>query len=164
MLSLVPIIALFFLANTSGAEQNYKVERLRDVSSVYVEDLGKSEKAKTLRRELIKGLSDSGRVRVVYTPAEADAVLSVNVRNGSKNVDRMLQTFPGGEFQVGSEVVPYTKIVFRLDSKQSRPLWAVKFDYGIFSDRSDAKTARALADRVNREFIKAVERERKVRH
>jgi hypothetical protein len=76
----------------------------------------------------------------------------------------MLQTFPGGEFKVGSEVVPYTKIVFRLDSKQSRPLWAVKFDYGIFSDGSDAKTARALADRVNREFIKAVERERKVRH
>ena len=164
MLNLIPAVALIFLAHAPGAEQNQKVVRLRDVSSVYVAELGKTEKAKALRQELIKGLSGSGRVRVVDTPAEADAVLSLSVRNGTKNVDQTFQTFGDGSgvWKTGSIVVPDTKIVFRLDSKQSRALWAVKLDYRRFS-RDDAKTARAMADRVSREFLKAFERESKSR-
>ena len=42
MLNLIPAVALIFLAHAPGAEQNQKVVRLRDVSSVYVAELGKT--------------------------------------------------------------------------------------------------------------------------
>ena len=164
MLNLIPVIALIFFVNTSGPGQNYKVERLRDVNSVYVAEFGKTEQAKALRKEIIKELSGSGRVRIVDAAADADAVLNVNIKEGSKPVDQQYQDLEaGGTTVTGYKIVPDTKIVFQLDSKQRRQLWAVKLDYDRFAG-SDAKAAREIADRVNREFLKAFERESKGRH
>ena len=97
------------------------------------------------------------------TSEEADAVLSASVRGGSKNVDRAYQPFGNEPMEVGSEVVPTEEIVFRLDSHQSRALWAVKLDARNLSGRDDRKTARTLANKVSRNFLKAFERAGKTR-
>jgi len=163
MLKVVPAIALFFLTSAPGAEQSHKVERLGDVSSVYVAELGQTERAKALRQEIIRELNGSKRVRVVDTPEEADAVLSASVKGGSKNVDRAYQPFGNEPMKIGSEVVPTEEIVFRLDSHQSRSLWAVKLDAQKFSGKDDKKSARMLANKVSRDFLKAFEKAGKAR-
>lgn len=164
MLQLIPAFAaLLFLSPTLAVDQDSRVQRLRDVSTVYVAELGQTEKAKTLRQEIIRTLIESKRIRLADAPDEADAVLSVSVKNGSKNVDWAFESFGDPGMKTGSKVVHTAEIVLRLNSHQDRTLWAVKFDSWNSSGNDEKQAARALADTVSQKFLKAVERDRKKR-
>ena len=162
MLKLVTIFAALFLNPIAGLDQDSRIGRLRDVNTVYVAELGQTDKAKTLRQEIIRGLVESKRIKLADTPDKADAVLSLSVRQGTKNVDWAYQTFGDG-MQIGSRVVPNAEIVLRLDSLLDRTLWLVKFDSAGSAGQNETQAARALANTVNRKFLKAMESDRKKR-
>ena len=159
MLKLVHVFALLFLISASTPEQSNGVKRLREVGNVYVAEMGQTEKAKTLRQQIIKELSASKRVRVANAPEEADAVLSVSVKRGSKNVDDPRQVFGDPTLRTGSKVIPTEEFVFRLNTPENRGLWTIKFDAASFSGKDETQTARALANKLLREFQKAFERD-----
>lgn len=163
MLKLVPVFALLFLISASATEQSSGVKRLREVGSIYVAEMGQTEKAKTLKQEIIKGLIASKRIKVADTADEADAVLSVSVKHGSKNVDVTSQSFGDPTLKTGSKVVPIEELVFRLNTPENRDLWAAKFDSTSFSGDDEVQAARALANKVRREFLKAFVRDSKAR-
>jgi hypothetical protein len=161
MLNLFTTAALLLVvsAPATATEQKKGVERLRDVETVYVADLGQTEKAKALRQEIIKELTGAKRVRVVNTAEEADAVLSLKVENGTKNVDQQYQDIGHDNMiKTGSKVVPVSRYVFRLNSRQDKTLWAVRLDSDSFSGKSERGTATAIANKVSREFTRAVKR------
>lgn len=161
MLRLILTIATLFVTTALAMGQSKGVERLRDVGSVYVQELGQTEKAKTLRQEIIKGLVKSKSITVVDAPDRADAVLSASVRHGSKNIDQTYEVFGEPGMKVGSTVVPTQEIVFSINSRLNLTLWAVKFDYGSFSGKTERQMTSDLANRVSQQFQKAVERDGK---
>jgi hypothetical protein len=133
------------------------------VSNVYVAEMGQTERAKTLRQQIIKELSASKRVRIANAPEEADAVLSVKVKRGSKNVDEPHQTFGDPTLRTGSKVILTEEFVFRLNTSENRDLWTVKFDAASFYGKDETQRARVLANKLLREFQKAFERDIKRR-
>jgi hypothetical protein len=164
MLKLILACALLCVsafASTPG--QGNRAERLRDVNSVYVPEVGQTEKAKALRQEIVRKLSESGRVKVVDTPGEADAVLSLSIKHGSKNVDWKYETFGDSTMQTSSRVVPSAEIMFRLHSQRRQSLWATRFDPESFHGKDEGQVARALGNRVSRELLKAIEKDGKRR-
>jgi hypothetical protein len=162
MRKIVPAVILFSLTSVFALEQTKPVERLQQVRTVYVSDLGKSNMSKALRQEIIKRLGQSGRISVVSSPDNADAVLGVEIQTGKKNVDRSIDPFGEQAVKVGSLVIDTEQITFNLLS-QSRALWSLKLDTENFSEDTESKSGRAMADRVSREFLKAVERDGKRR-
>ena len=161
MRKIVPaVIVLLSLTSALAVEQTKPVERLRQVRTVYVSDLGHSVKSKVLRQEIIKRLGQSNRISVASAPDNADAVLGVEIKYATKNVDQTLDTFSDSAATTGSRVIDTEQIVFRLLS-QSRALWSMKLDAESFSERTEDQAARALAHKVSREFLKAVERDGK---
>src|SRR5687768_16750083 len=96
---------LVFLTPAFAWDQDSGVGRLRDVRTVYVAELGKTEKAKTLRQEIIKSLKESERIRLTDAPERADAVLTMSIKNISKNVDWPYEAFGEPGVQTGSKVV-----------------------------------------------------------
>jgi hypothetical protein len=155
--------AMFCIFGTSALGRSTRVERLRNVSSVYIAGLGQTERAKALREKLTRELSESGRIRVVDAPDEADAILSLSVRQGSKNVDSPFQSFADPSIKTGSRVVPEAEIVFRLNNQQRQTLWAIKFDSENFRGKDDQLEVQALANNLSRELLKAIEKDRKRR-
>lgn len=162
MLQLIPAIAVLCFAPALASEQHNGIARLREVRAIYVADLGQTEKAKTLRTEIINELAKSNRITVAETPDEADAVLSVSIKQVSKNVDHTYEEFGQPGLKTNSIVVATQEFVFRLDSREKRTLWSAKFDPGDFASPSGAKDARALANKVSRKFEQAVEKDRKL--
>lgn len=163
MLQLIPAIAVLCFMPALASEQRSGVDRLREISVIYVAELGQTEKAKTLRQEIIKEFAKSDRIRVVDSPEKAEAVLTATIKSGTKNVDVPVGAFGDPAWRMGSAVVPTQEIVFRLNSRQNRTLWAAKFDSGSFSGMSESQAVHALANKVNRTFQKAVARDSKKR-
>lgn len=161
MLQLIPAIAVLCFTPALASEQRNGIERLREIRAIYVADLGQTEKAKLLRTEIINELGRSNRITVAETPDEADAVLSVSIKHGTKNVDRSYEAFGEPGLKTTTTVVATQELVFRLDSSTKRTLWSAKFDPGNFSDANGTTAARALANKVSRTFQKAVEKDRK---
>jgi hypothetical protein len=162
MLQLIPAIAVLCFAPTLASEQRNGAERLREIRAIYVADLGQTEKAKTLRTEIINELARSNRITVVETPAEADAVLSLSIKHGTRNVDHTYEEFGQPGLKTNSIVVATQELVFRLDSREKRTLWSAKFDAGSSAYPSGTKAARSLANKVSRKFQQAVEKDRKL--
>ncbi len=162
MLKLVPIFAVLFLNPTLAPDQDSRVGRLRDVNTVYVAELGQTEKAKTLRQQIMRRLIESKRIRLADAPDKADAVLSVSVTHRTKNVDWPSDSFGEG-LKIGSRVINSAEIVLRLNAHQDRTLWTDKFDAGSSSGDNEKQATRALAHTVSRKFLKAVEKDRKKR-
>jgi len=162
MLKLLPAIALLSLAPAIASEQRNGIERLREVRAIYVADLAQTEKAKILRQEIISELARSNNIAVARTPAEADAVLALSIKHGSKNVDSTYEEFGQPGLKTNTKIVATQELVIRLNSRQNRTLWSAKFDLGNFADASETKSARALANKVGRTFQKAVEKDRKL--
>ena len=163
MLKLIPAFAALFLTSAVALAQSDRVERLRDVKSVYVTELGQTEKAKVLRQEIIRRLAESQRIRVVDASDEADAVLSVSIRDSLKNVDEAFESFGDPGIKTSSKVLPTTEIVFRLSSHQNRTLWVARFSSESFTGKNERQSGRALASKLSRQFLKAVERDRQRR-
>jgi len=163
MLKLVTLFALF-LNPALPVDQDSRVGRLRDVKTVYVAELGQTENAKTLRLEIIKDLEESKRIKLAQTPDEADAVLRLSVKHGTKNVDWPYQPFGEIGMQIGSKVVPTFQIVLTLNAHQNSTLWLVKFYSSGSADKDEQQAARTLANTVSRKLLKAMESDRKKRN
>ena len=163
MLRLIPAIAVLAFTPALASEQRNGVERLREVNVIYVADLGQTEKAKALREEIIKEFAKSDLIRIVDAPEKAEAVLTATVKHGSKNIDNPSEVFGEPGMKVGSIVVPTEEIVFRLNSRQHRTLWAAKFDPTKFSNMNETQAVRALASNVSQTFRNAVEKDSKKR-
>jgi hypothetical protein len=163
MLRLIPAIAVLAFTPAFASEQRSGVERLREINVIYVAELGQTERAKTLRQEIIKELAKADFVRVVDAPEKADAVLTATVKYGSKNVDQLGETFGKLGMTSGTKVVATEEILFRLDSAQKQTLWKAKFDPASFSNMDENRAVRALATKVSRTFQKAIERDGKRR-
>ena len=118
MLRLIPAIAALVLAPALASEQRSGVERLREISVIYVAELGQTWRAKTLRQEIIKEFSKSGFIRLVDAPEKADAVLTATIKQVSKNVDHPSKVFGEPGMKSGSNIVAAQEIQFRLDSLQ----------------------------------------------
>lgn len=161
MPSLISAIALLAFTPALASEQRNGVERLREISVIYVAELGQTEKAKTLRQEIIKELAKSDFIRIVDAPEKADAVLTATIKHGSKNVDQLSESFGKPGMTTGSSVVPTEEILFRLDSRQHRTLWSARFDSQSFSYMDDNQAVHALANKVSRTFQKALEKDNK---
>lgn len=162
MLNLIPAIAVLCFTPALASEQRNGIERLRELRAVYVADLGQTAKAKTLRQEIINELARSNRIKVAATPDDADAVLSVSIKHGTKNIDHTYEEFGEPGLKTTTKIVATQELVFRLDSRQNRTLWSARFDPGSFGDTSETKSARALANKVSRKFQQAVEKDRKL--
>ena len=163
MLNLIPAIAVLCFAPALASEQRHGIERLRELRVVYVAELGQSDKARALRTEIINQLGRSNRITVAETPDEADAVLSVTIKHGTKNVDSTYEEFGQPGLKTTTRIVATEEFVFRLNSRQNRTLWSARFAPGNTSDASQTKSVRALANKVSRKFQQAVEKDRKVR-
>jgi hypothetical protein len=169
MLRLIPAIAVlaFTPALASppalASEQRSGVERLREVSVIYVAELGPTWRAKTLRQEIIKEFAKSDFVRVVDSPEKADAVLTATFKQVSKNVDHPSEVFGEPGMKSGSSVVTALQIQFRVDSRQHRNLWKAKFEPDSSSSMNESQAVQALANRVSRTFQKAIEKDSKKR-
>ena len=159
MLKLIITCALVCACAAASRAQAGGVERLRDVTSVYVPEWGQTEKAKALRQEVVRKLGESGRVRVVETRDEADAVLDLSVRAVSKNVDSPQTGFNDPTIKVGSEVVTVEVLVFQLSARTGRALWSAKLDPNNFRAKDEAHTARAAGSRLGRDLLKAIEKD-----
>lgn len=133
MLRLIPVIAVLAFTHALASEQRSGVERLREISVIYVAELGQTEKAKALRQEIIKEFAKSDFIRVVDAPEKADAVLTATTKQVSKNVDRPMEVFGEPGMKTGSTIVAAQEIQFRLDSRQHRNLWKAKFESDSFS-------------------------------
>ena len=154
---------LVFLTPAFAWDQDSGVGRLRDVRTVYVAELGKTDRAKTLRQEIIKSLKESERFRLTDAADKADAVLTVSIKNISKNVDWPYEAFGEAGIQTGSKVVQTSEIVLSLNSHQQRSLWAAKFDSASFSGKTETHAARSLANAASKKLLKAVEKDRRKR-
>lgn len=161
MLRLIPAIAMLAFTPALASEQRSGAERLREINVIYVAELGQTERAKTLRQEIIKELAKSDFIRVVDAPEKADAVLTATVKRGTKNVDQPFQVFGDPSLKVGSTVIATEEIMFRLDSRQNRTLWSAKFDPASFSYMNENHALHALANKVTQTFQKAVEKDAK---
>jgi hypothetical protein len=149
------LIVLIFLFSPTFA-QNAGVENLRDVHNIYVDDFGQTDNVKLFRQELIDRLFESNRIKVVGSPDEADAVLSINITQSSKNDDRIW----GETMRVGTSVTPVLKLLFQLMNHQDRAIWALKLTSESYSTMNE-KAARELAKKVSRELLKAIEKKDK---
>lgn len=158
MSKLIIVCAIVCACAAGARAQSVGVERLRDVASVYVPEWGQTEMAQALRREVVKRLRDSGRVRVVASPAAADAVLDLSVREVSKNVDAP-QLGPDLTMKIGSRVVTADVFVFRLRARAGDAIWSDKLDPGNFRGRDESHTARALGGRLGRDLLRAIEKD-----
>lgn len=163
MLKLIPAIAVLCFTPALASEQRSGVDRLRDINVIYVAEFGQTERAKTLRQEVIKEFAKADHILVVDSPEKADAVLTATVKQSSKNIDRPITVFGDPQWRIGADVVTTQEIIFRLDSRQNRTLWAARFDPGSFSYLNENQAAHALANKVSRKFLKAVEKDTKAR-
>ena len=159
MLRLVPVIAVLAFTPALASEQRSGVERLREISAIYVAELGQTEKSKALRQEIIKEFTKSDFIRMVDAPEKADAVLTATTKQVSKNVDRPMEVFGEPGMKTGSTIVAAQEIQFRLDSRQHRTLWKAKFESDSFSYLNENQAVRALANKVSQTFQKAVEKD-----
>ncbi|HXG91133.1 MAG TPA: hypothetical protein VNN73_02035 [Blastocatellia bacterium] len=89
MLNLTATLVKLILLLALAVAQNAGLDNLRDVRSVFLDDLGQSDNAKLFRRELISRLNQSGRVRIVASRDEADAALNVDVSQSSVNNEHL---------------------------------------------------------------------------
>ncbi|MDT5157598.1 MAG: hypothetical protein QOC61_456 [Acidobacteriota bacterium] len=159
ILACVLLCGVSAVASTSPGQGN-KAERLRDVTSVYVIEAGQTEKAKALRQEIIRKLGESGRVRVVDAPGAADAVLSLSIKQVTKNVDwGYSELGDDSTVKTGTRVVPAAQIMFRLDSQRRQSLWTAGFDPENFRGKDERQTARAIGKRAGQDLLKAIERD-----
>jgi hypothetical protein len=163
MRKIFPVVILFSLTSVFAFEQTKPVERLRQVRTVYVADLGKTAMPQALRREIIKTIDQSKRVDIVNSPEQADAILDVAIKRGTKNVDRSLDVWDDPQLKTGSRVVDTEEMVFSLLSGQSRTLWSLKLDVESFAERNETEAVRVMARKISREFLKALERDAKKR-
>ncbi|MGA2419400.1 MAG: phosphate ABC transporter substrate-binding protein PstS, partial [Candidatus Acidiferrum sp.] len=69
----LPMLILLALAASAACAQS--AESLFSVKYIYIDSFGQQDSASKLRERLIKQLRKSGRVQVVATPAEADALV-----------------------------------------------------------------------------------------
>lgn len=161
MLKLIITCALVCACAAASRAQAGGVERLRDVTSVYVPEWGQTEKAKALRQEVVRKLGESGRVRVVASREEADAVLDLSVGTVSKNVDSQQAGFFDPTLKVTSTVTTVEVMVFQLREGAGRALWSEKIDPTNFRSKDEAQTARVAGGRLGRDLLKAIEKDRK---
>ncbi len=161
MLKLILTCALLCLISAAVLGQSHRAGRLSDVINVHVAEFGKTEKSKALRQEITRSLSESKRIKIVAAPHDADAVLDVSVRQGTKNIDWQIATFGDPTPKTGSRVVPAQEIIFRLNSAQSHTLWSSKFDAESFSGANETQAARALANKLSQALLRAIEKDSK---
>lgn len=76
MLTDLAATALFLFASIGSFAAGQTADDLKDVRKVYVGSLGHKQAAEQLRKDLISELRKSGRLEVVSSPREADAVLT----------------------------------------------------------------------------------------
>lgn len=160
MSKLIIACAIVCACAAGARAQAVGVERLRDVASVYVPEWGKTERAQALRQEIVRRLGASGRVRVVASRAAADAVLDLSVREVSKNVD-VPQLGSDLTMKIGSRVVAAEVLVFSLSVRGGRALWSDKLNPGDFRGKDETHTARAVGDRLGRDLLRAIEKDRR---
>ena len=161
MTKLILACAILCACAAAASAQAGGVERLRDVTSVYVPEWGQTEKAKALRQEVVRRLGESGRVRVAAAREEADAVLDLSFREVSKNVDSPQAGVFDPTLKVGSTVKMVEVLVFRLSARDGRALWSAKLDPDDYRGKDETHKARAVGGRLGRDLLKAIEKDRK---
>ena len=75
------LLILILLALAASAVRAQSAESLSSVKNIYIDSFGQQDSASKLRDRLIKQLRKSGKVQVVATPAEADALVK-----GTENI------------------------------------------------------------------------------
>src|SRR5712692_8575369 len=68
--------SLLLICFHATAGQTRKIERLREIQTIYVDKLGDSDGSKLIREKIINRLVGSKRVTVVNEPAQADVILT----------------------------------------------------------------------------------------
>src|SRR5271154_4387531 len=71
----IALLILILLALAASGVRAQSAESLSSVKNIYIDSFGQRDSASKLRERLIKQLHKSGKVQVVATPAEADALV-----------------------------------------------------------------------------------------
>ncbi len=108
-------------------------------------------------------MNESGRLTMATMPNAADALLSLSLKQISKNIDSALHTFDDPTLKMGSRVVPVEELVFRLATQQHRILWAGKFAAEIDGTQDESQAGCALGNRLGQGLLKAVAKDVKRR-
>ena len=77
----ISLLILILLALAASGVRAQSAESLSSVKNIYIDSFGQQDSASKLRERLIKQLHKSGKVQVVATPAEADALVK-----GTENI------------------------------------------------------------------------------
>src|SRR5215475_2322963 len=119
MQNLVPSLIILFLA--CAPTQNSRINLLHDVRTIYLDEIFQTVRTETFKLELIKRLSESNKISVVSDPHDATAILSADLRHGSKYENQSvanLEAVPIND--IGRTVIATETIVFYLSSQQKQ--------------------------------------------
>ena len=153
-------LGLIILSVAAVPTQNTKINRLRDVRTIYLDEIFKSVRTETFKLELTKRLTESNKVSVVSDPHDANAILSVDVRHGSKYENQgtvSLESIPVND--LGRTVTATETIVFRLSSQQRQILWMFKLNLEEIMGKTERETSIRLAKVLSSKLLKAIEKD-----
>jgi hypothetical protein len=131
------LLLLLLLGNAAIAQ----VHRLRDIHTIYVDQLGSSDDAGLQREKLINKLVKSNRLSVVDSPEAADVVLT----GASATRERFVQGTSHRK----------TKMAIKLVSQDKQILWTLETESGHWRWSDDA------FEKVPKELLKAIEKDEK---
>lgn len=144
-----------------ASAQNTAIERLRDVHTIYVADIGNGENARNFKEEIINQLALSKRITIAASPDGADAILSLTISRATKNVDRVLGAFGNEDPRIGSEAKPVVKVSFQLANRRAHSFWTLTITSESYSDKSEKEARTSVAKKLMRELSKAIDQDEK---
>ena len=111
-------VILFILTclTTSIRAHAQSAESLSGVKKVFLESFGQGESASKLRERFIKQLQKSGKLEVVATAAEADAVIK-----GTENIWVVGVLFDRLPRRVGNAAANHSRLFVRRTSREGQP-------------------------------------------
>ncbi|MEW6211183.1 MAG: hypothetical protein AB1631_22650 [Acidobacteriota bacterium] len=153
----LPLLLQLVLAPAQKAD----TERLRDIRTVFVADIGNGERARLLKEEIINQLAQSKRIKTAASADEADATLSITTSQSAKNMDRFLGSFGNEETRIGSEVKTVVKVSCQLATRRTPALWTLTMTSESYSSKSEKDARMDVARKLARELLKAIDQDRK---
>lgn len=128
---------------------------LRSVQKIYVDSFGNAEGAGLIREKLINRLVQSGKVTVVESPEQADAIL-VGVGEVTRGVRyTSTQTESGGSASGGTKYD--ATLVVRLISREKAILWVDEAKPGLMA----RSVSSSVADKIVKNLLKSIDKAQK---
>jgi hypothetical protein len=141
--------------STSSSTQSAAL-RLRDVKAVYVESFGVGPGAGLIRAEVITSLAKSGRLEVVESPENANAILS-GTGEVWKSQEYLYSANPQGAMGQGKTKEHASAAVRLVSQAGGKILWADQASDAVMTLHSAASSA---ADGIVKKMLAAIEKDK----